>query len=78
MARHAKIAAWFTVDQLRTWMQEAPDKDSYRRRLAIWLTFLGPYPAGQIAEMLGVSTQAVWKWVGEYNRSGPCGLDRRG
>lgn len=78
MARHASVAPWFTMDQLRAWMQEAPDRDSYRRRLAIWLTFLGPYPASQIAEILGVSTQAVWKWVGEYNRSGPGGLDRQG
>jgi transposase len=78
MARHAKIAPWFSVEQLRAWMQEAPDTDSLRRRLAIWLTVLGPYPARQIAGMLGVSTQAVWKWVGEYNRLGPDGLDRQG
>ena len=28
--------------------------------------------------MLGVSKQAVWKWVSQYNTQGPGGLDREG
>jgi transposase len=28
--------------------------------------------------LLGVSKQAVWLWVGQYNRQGPGGLERRG
>ncbi|MFZ5785807.1 MAG: helix-turn-helix domain-containing protein [Acidobacteriota bacterium] len=59
-------------------MQEAPDKASYQRRLAVWLTYLGPFPAGEVAAMLGVSKQAVWKWISEYNKRGPDGLDREG
>ena len=31
-----------------------------------------------MADLLAVSTQAVWKWVGEYNTLGPTGLDRKG
>jgi transposase len=46
--------------------------------LAIWLTHLGPYAAHQIADMLQVSCQAVWLWVGQYNKHGPAGLERRG
>ena len=74
----AKLEPWFTADQLVAWVQEAPDKASYQRRLAVWLTHLGPFPAAQVAAMLGVSTQAVWKWVADYNRQGPEGLDREG
>ena len=74
----ARLQPWFSADQLAAWMREAPDKASYQRRLAIWLTQLGPFPAAQVAEMLGVSKQAVWKWVSEYNHLGPAGLDREG
>jgi transposase len=31
-----------------------------------------------VADLLVVSTQAVWKWVGEYNMHGPSSLDRKG
>ena len=74
----AKLEPWFTADQLVAWVQEAPDKASYQRRLAVWLTHLGPFPAAQVGTMLGVSTQAVWKWIADYNRQGPEGLDREG
>jgi transposase len=74
----AKLEPWFSSDQLVAWMQEAPDKASYQRRLAVWLTYLGPFPAGEVAAMLGVSKQAVWKWISEYNQRGPDGLDREG
>ena len=74
----AKLSPWFTTEELVAWLQEAPDKASYQRRLAIWLTHLGPFPAAEVAAMLGISKQAVWKWVSEYNRKGPEGLDREG
>jgi transposase len=74
----AKLEPWFSAEQLVAWMQEAPDKASYQRRLAVWLTHLGPFPAAEVAAMLGVSKQAVWKWVSEYNQRGPDGLDREG
>ena len=28
--------------------------------------------------MLGVSKQAVWLWLGQYNKHGPAGLGRKG
>lgn len=74
----AKLEPWFSAEQLVAWLQEAPDKASYQRRLSIWLTHIGPFPAGEVATMLGVSKQAVWKWVSEYNEHGPEGLDREG
>jgi len=46
--------------------------------MALWLTHFGRWHAREIAEMVGVSVQAVWKWVGQYNRQGPMGLLRRG
>ncbi len=60
------------------WVKDAPDKSAYQRRLAIWLTHAGPFPAHRVADLLAVSTQAVWKWVAEYNSLGPTGLDRKG
>jgi transposase len=78
MRKPAMLHPWFTADQLLSWVKEAPDKTAYQRRLAIWLTYLGDFPAHRVAELLAVSTQAVWKWVGEYNAVGPGGLDRKG
>ncbi len=53
-------------------------KGAYQRRLAIWLTEVGPFAAHRVAEFLAISTQAVWKWLGEYNALGPQGLERHG
>lgn len=78
MRKPSSLTPWFTTDQLMAWIQDAPDKAAYQRRLAIWLTHAGPFPAHRVAELLVVSTQAVWKWVGEYNALGPSGLDRKG
>ena len=78
MRRPSSLRPWFTVEQLVAWVKESPDKAAYQRRLAIWLTYAGPFAAHRVAELLAVSTQAVWKWVGEYNALGPSGLERKG
>ena len=78
MRKPSSLSPWFTVDQLVAWVKEAPDKTAYQRRLAIWLTHAGPFAAHRVADLLAVSTQAVWKWVCEYNTLGPIGLDRKG
>jgi len=78
MRRPSSLSPWFTVEQLVAWVKEAPDKAAYQRRLAIWLTYAGPFAAHRVADLLAVSTQAVWKWVGEYNSLGPSGLGRKG
>jgi transposase len=79
MRRPSSLVAWFTTtDQLKVWVHAAPDKAAYQRRLAIWLTHVGPFSANRVSELLAVSTQAVWKWIAEYNKMGPTGLDRKG
>src|SRR5487761_72318 len=78
MRKPSSLSPWFTVEQLVAWVKEAPDKTAYQRRLAIWLTHLGDFAAHRVAELLAVSTQAVWKWVSEYNTLGPEGLERKG
>ena len=74
----ATVQPWLSTEELQVWVREAPDKESYQRRLAVWLTEIGPFPAHQIAEWLCVSKQAIWLWVGQYNHQGPEGLDRQG
>ena len=78
MRTPAKLKPWFSTEQLRAWLQEASTKESYQKRLAVWLTHIGPLHAQQIAQYLGVSKQAVWLWIGQYNRMGPQGLERQG
>jgi transposase len=78
MRKPSTLSLWFRVEQLVAWVKEAPDKSAYQRRLAIWLTHVGPFAAHRVADLLAVSTQAVLKWVAEYNTLGPSGLDRKG
>jgi transposase len=78
MRRPASIQPWLSPEDLQTWVREAPNREQYQKRLAIWLTHIGPFPAHQVATLLGVSQQAVWLWVGQYNGQGPAGLQRRG
>src|SRR3972149_12225062 len=74
----ATVEPWLSTEELQVWVREAPDKESYQRRLAVWWTQIGPFPAHQIAEWLGVSKQAIWLWIGQYNHQGPEGLERQG
>ena len=78
MRRPASIKPWLSAEDLQTWIREASSCDEYQKRLAIWLTFIGSYPAHHVATLLGVSKQAVWLWVGQYNQRGPEGLERGG
>ena len=74
----AKIRHWQSEAEMLAWVQEAPDKQTYCRRMAVWLTRTGQMHAHKVANMLGVSKQAVWLWVRQYNQRGPKGLDRQG
>jgi transposase len=74
----AHIEPWLDTEDLQTWVREAPDKASYQRRLAIWLTHVGRLAAHQVAEFLCASKQAVWLWIAQYNQHGPEGLQRQG
>ena len=78
MRRPAQIKPWISPEEMMVWVREAPGRDAYQKRLAIWLTHIGPFHAHQVADMLCVSKQAVWLWIGQYNRQGPEGLHRQG
>jgi len=78
MRKPAPIKAWLSPEALQTWVREADSHDAYQKRLAVWLTFIGPYPADPVATLLGIFKQAVWLWVGHYNQRGPEGLERAG
>jgi len=74
----AQIKDWLPIDRMFRWLQEAPNEASHKRRLAIWLTHTGKLHAHKIADILGISTQAVWLWIRQYNQHGPGGLVRNG
>ena len=78
MREPAQIKPWLSEEESLVWIREAPDIEAYQKRLAIWLTKIGPFHAHEVARMLGISKQAVWLWVGQYNQKGPEGLVREG
>lgn len=78
MRSPSQLSPWFSAEELLAWVQEADSTASYKKRLAIWLTHAGPFHAGDVARYLGVSKQAVWLWIGQYNKKGPGGLERVG
>lgn len=74
----AEIKDWLPIGQMFQWLQEAPNEAAHKRRMAIWLTHTGNLHAHQVADILGISTQAVWLWIRQYNQAGPAGLQRHG
>jgi transposase len=78
MRRPALIRPWLSPPKLKAWVRKAPSREDYQKRVAIWMTLEGPFPAHRVANLLLVSKQAVWLWVGQYNRLGPDGLQRQG
>ena len=78
MRRPAQIKSWLSEEELLAWLRDCPDRGTYQRRLAIWLTWTKSLHAEDVAQMLGVSKQAIWLWIGQYNKEGPEGLQRQG
>jgi transposase len=78
MRRPALIHTWLSRERLQAWVRKARSREEYQKRLAIWMTLTGPFPAHRVASLLVVSKQAVWLWVSQYNQLGPDGLQRRG
>lgn len=74
----ARIEPWLSTEELAVWLREAPTREAYQKRLVIWLATLYSFHAHQIADMLQVSRQAVWLWIGQYNKNGPEALARKG
>lgn len=76
--RHAKIKIWLDHRKLFPWLQNSPDENVFKRRLVIWLSSTNKTNAHKIAAALGISKQAVWLWIHQYNVYGPEGLNRQG
>ncbi len=74
----ATIKDWLSITKMFQWVQNAPDESVYKCRMAIWLTHTGKLHADKVAGILGVSKQAVWLWIRQYNETGPSGLERPG
>ena len=74
----AKIKPHLSIDKMFLWLRNAPDEASYKRRMAVWLTHTGNLHAPKVAQILGVSPQAVAAWLRQYNKLGPDGLNRTG
>ncbi len=74
----ATIKEWQSLDKMFHWVQIAPDESTSKCRMAIWLTHTGRMHASKVATILGVSKQAVWLWIRQYNQHGPSGLERHG
>lgn len=70
----ASIVAWLEPDELERWVHDAPTKESYRRRLAIWWTTRGRH-APEVAELLLTSARTVRYWIQQFNLRGPAALD---
>ncbi len=78
MRNPATLNKWMTEKELQNWIREAKSQKDYQKRLAIWLTMVGPFHAYQVATMIGTSKQAIWLWISQYNKNGPSGLEREG
>jgi transposase len=74
----AHIQPHLPLDGMLRWVKDSPDEHAHKRRMAIWLTRKGRLHAAKVAEAVGVSVQAVRLWIGQYNRAGPGGLERKG
>lgn len=70
----ATIVAWMDRDELERWVRDAPTKELYRRRLAIWWTACGRH-ATDVAALLQTSTRTVRYWIQQFNAHGPTALD---
>src|SRR5262245_35290054 len=71
----AKIVPWMDLDEMEGWVRDAPTKESYQRRLAIWWTACGGRYASEIAGLLQTSTRTVRRWIHQFNAEGPAALD---
>ena len=78
MRAPARIEDHLTTEEMFQWLEDGADRASCKRRMAVWLTHTEKLHAHKVAEILGVSIQAVWLWIGQYNARGPAGLQRKG
>ena len=48
MKQPALIKPYLTVEQMFKWLQKAPNEDSHKRRMAIWLIYTGRLHARKV------------------------------
>ena len=75
MRAPAKVSPWMDCEELDRWARDAPTKELYQRRLAIWWTACGGRHATEIASLLQTSTRTVRRWIQQFNTGGPAALD---
>lgn len=71
----AEIEPWMDCEGLERWVHDAPTKEMYQRRLAIWWTACGGRHATEIAALLQTSTRTVRRWIRLFNIGGPTALE---
>ena len=54
-------------EELERWVRDAPSKELYQRRLAIWWTACGGHHAARIAELLQTTPRTVRRWIHQFN-----------
>jgi hypothetical protein len=45
----AQIKPWLSEEEFLVWIREAASREAYQKRLAIWLTKIGPFHADEVA-----------------------------
>ena len=78
MGTPIRVKSWLGIEQMYQWLQRADDESSRTRRLALWLIYTGELGVSAVSSTLGVSKQAIWLWVRQYNDLGPAGIERTG
>ena len=78
MRSRMRIKSWLGLEQMYQWLQQADDESSRTRRLALWLICTGELGVPAVSVALGVSKQAIWLWIRQYNDHGPAGIERAG
>src|SRR5262249_34371997 len=71
----AEITRWMDFEELERWVRNAPTKELYQRRLAIWWTACCGRHATEIAGLLQTSTRTVRRWIQQFNTGGPTALE---
>lgn len=71
----AEITPWMDCEELERWVRDAPTKELYQRRLAIWWTACDGRHATEIARLLQTSTRSVRRWIQQFNMGGPAALE---
>ena len=71
----AEIVPWMDCEELDRWVRNAPTKEAYQRRLAIWWTACRAHHATEIAPLLQTSTRTVRRWIRQFNAGGPTALE---